>query len=111
MSGAPPGAALERRVAEGPWESLRPGVDIQYLHNVPGEPVAALLRYQPGARVPAHRHTGTEFVQILTGSQRDAAGVYRAGSFTVNRPGTSHELVSDDGCTVLIVWQSPVVFL
>jgi anti-sigma factor ChrR (cupin superfamily) len=86
-------------------------VEIQYLHHALGEPVAALLRYQPGAQVPAHRHPGVEFVQILSGSQRDAGGTYGAGSFKVNLPGTQHDLVSDEGCVVLIIWQFPVEFL
>ena len=107
----PGGAALDRLIAEGPWEDLRPGVEVQFLHRALGEPIAALLRYQPGATVPVHRHTGVEFIYVLQGSQRDADGVYAAGSFKVNLPGTAHDLISDDGCVVLIVWQSPVEFL
>ena len=107
----PSGLDLEALIQHGPWEPLREGIEIQYLHRVPAQPVAALLRYQPGARVPAHRHPGVEFVHILSGSQRDANGVYGAGSFKVNLPGTIHDLVSDDGCLVLIIWQAPVEFV
>jgi len=105
------GIELDERIASGPWEVLRTGVEIQYLHNMPDAPVAALLRYAPGATVPAHRHTGAEYIYILSGSQRDASGVYTAGSFQVNPPGTTHELASDTGCVLLIIWQSPVEFL
>lgn len=105
------GADIAALISTGPWQVLRAGVEIQYLHHALGEPIAALLRYEPGATVPTHRHTGVEFVQILSGSQRDAHGIYRAGSFKVNLPGTAHDLVSDEGCTVLIVWQSPVEFV
>ena len=114
---APPGGIftagvdLEALVAHGPWEVLREGIEIQYLHRVPAQPIAALLRYQPGARVPVHRHPGVEFVHILAGSQRDANGVYGAGNFKVNLPDTVHDLVSDDGCLVLIIWQAPVEFV
>ena len=94
----PSGLDLEALTQHGPWEALREGIEIQYLHRVPTQPVAALLRYQPGARVPAH-------------SQRDANGVYRAGSFKVNLPDTVHDLVSDDGCLVLIIWEAPVEFI
>jgi anti-sigma factor ChrR (cupin superfamily) len=111
VSAAYAGADLNTLIASGPWEDLRPGVEIQYLHRALGEPIAALLRYQPGATVPAHRHTGVELVQILSGSQRDAYGTYYAGSFKVNLPGTVHDLISDEGCTVLIVWQSQVQFI
>lgn len=107
----PSGVDLEALIEHGPWEVLREGIEIQYLHRVSAQPVAALLRYQPGARVPAHRHVGVEFVHILSGSQRDANGVYRAGSFKVNLPDTMHDLVSDDGCLVLIIWEAPVQFV
>lgn len=107
----PSGIDLDALIQQGPWEILREGIEIQYLHHVPAQPVAALLRYQPGARVPAHRHAGVEFVHILTGSQRDANGVYLAGSFKVNLPDTVHDLVSDDGCVVLIIWEAPVEFV
>lgn len=116
MSALPPGIVpsgvdLEALIQHGPWQALREGVEVQYLHRVPMQPVAALLRYQPGARVPAHRHQGVEFVHILSGSQRDANGIYCAGSFQVNLPGTVHDLVSDDGCVVLIIWAAPVEFI
>lgn len=116
MSALPPGIVpsgldLETLIQHGPWEALREGIEVQYLHRMPMQPLAALLRYQPGARVPAHRHAGVEFVHILSGSQRDAVGEYRAGSFKVNLPDTVHDLVSDDGCVVLIIWEAPVQFI
>jgi len=107
----PSGLALETLIQHGPWEALREGVEVQYLHRVLTQPVAALLRYQPGARVPAHRHQGVEFVHILSGSQRDAHGVYCAGSFKVNLPESVHDVISDDGCLVLIIWEAPVEFV
>lgn len=105
------GQDLDTLIASGPWQSLREGVEIQYLHRHEHEPVVALLRYQPGARVPTHRHTGVEFVQILYGSQRDAEGIYRAGNFKANVAGSVHEVLSDDGCVALIVWAAPIEFL
>ena len=107
----PSGVDLEALIEHGPWEILREGIEIQYLHRVSAQPVAALLRYQPGARVPAHRHVGVEFVHILSGSQRDANGVYRAASFKVNLPDTVHDLVSVEGGVVLIIWEAPVQFI
>jgi len=111
LSAAYRGPSFDALIAGGPWHALREGVEIQYLHRALDEPVAALLRYQPGARVPAHRHAGVEIVHVLQGSQRDAAGTYAAGSIKINLPGTAHDLVSDTGCVVLIVWEKPVEFL
>ena len=105
------GVDLAERIAHGAWEVLREGVEIQTLYRAAGQPTAALLRYAPGATVPAHRHAGAEFILMLAGSQRDAAGVTRAGRFQVNPPGSTHDLVSDEGCVLFIVWAAPVEFL
>lgn len=95
------------------WSPLRPGVDEHRLYGSDGEPgpTVSLLRYAPGARVPAHKHPGYEHIHVLSGSQRDARGTYRAGMVAINPPGSTHDVVSDDGCTVFIVWERPVAFL
>jgi anti-sigma factor ChrR (cupin superfamily) len=111
MASGHAGEDLDALIASGPWQMLREGVEVQYLHRREHEPVAALLRYQPGARIPAHRHTGVEFVQILYGTQRDADGIYGAGNFKANVAGSVHEVVSDDGCVVLIIWTASIEFL
>lgn len=100
-----------KQLASGSWkdmpfEPFREGVEI--CHIVSGEPAVALLRYVPGARVPLHRHAGLETIVVLEGSQRDERGVYNAGDVVVNTPGTSHSVVSEDGCVVLIQWDKPV---
>jgi len=92
-----------------PWEPFRNGVEASWLYRTGDDgPAAAFLRYQPGARVPLHRHRGYEHVYILRGSQTDRNGRFGAGAFIVNAPGTCHELISEDGCLVLVVWQVQV---
>jgi nicotinamidase-related amidase/quercetin dioxygenase-like cupin family protein len=92
------------------WESLHAGVEIAPLvAGNGGATRVALLRYQPGAAVPAHRHPGWEHILVIAGSQADERGTYPAGSFISNPPGRSHRVRSDDGCLVLIAWQQPVV--
>jgi anti-sigma factor ChrR (cupin superfamily) len=95
-----------------PWKPFREGVDIHHLYGdgVHG-PSAALIRYRGAARVPMHEHGGYEHVLVLSGSQRDQNGVARAGTLTINPPGTRHELVSDDGCIVLAIYEKPVKFI
>jgi anti-sigma factor ChrR (cupin superfamily) len=93
------------------WQSLRPGVDFHALYGYPGQgPAAALLRYAPGATVPAHRHTDYEHILVLDGEQRDANGRYRAGTLLVSPPGSRHAVASDDGCLVLAIWSGPLEF-
>jgi len=98
-------------IAELPFQELRPGVDIHVLHEAPGGERAAILRYAAGAVVPAHRHDGYEYIYVLAGEQSDERGTYAAGSFVINEPGMTHRVSSRDGCTVLILWLRPVVFL
>jgi anti-sigma factor ChrR (cupin superfamily) len=93
------------------WKPLRPGIDMHrlYQHGSDG-PAAAFLRYQPGATLPRHRHTGVEHIFVLAGSQQDERGFYRAGAFVVNPPGSAHNVSSVDGCIVLVLWERPVNF-
>ncbi|MBD2110120.1 cupin domain-containing protein [Nodosilinea sp. FACHB-13] len=91
------------------WEPFRPGVDMFRLY--PAEPdgtAAALLRYQPGASVPRHLHTGFEHILVLSGSQTDENGTYGVGTLVVNPPDTHHTVSSPDGCIVLAIWAKPI---
>jgi anti-sigma factor ChrR (cupin superfamily) len=99
------------RRGEIAWEPFRPGVDLYRVWGDPEGAWAALLRYAPGATVPDHEHTGVENIYVLEGSQRDDRGVHRAGDHVVNQPGSIHNVESDDGCLVLVVWESPNRFL
>ena len=94
------------------WKSYKEGVEIYRLYGdgLSG-PTTALIRYRAGAKVPLHEHVGYEHILVLAGSQRDHSGVFKAGSFVINSPGTRHAVVSDDGCIVLAIYEKPVRFL
>ncbi len=94
-----------------PFSELRSGVQICVLHEAPDGARVAVLRYAPGATVPSHRHPGYEYIYVLAGEQSDERGRYGAGSLVVNEPGMTHQVTSESGCTVLIIWQRPVVFI
>lgn len=98
-------------IAKLTFGPLRAGVEIHVLHEAPDGARAAILRYAPGAQVPAHRHEGFEYIYVLEGEQSDERGRYGAGSFVINEPGATHSVSSASGCVVLILWQRPVVFL
>ena len=87
------------------WRNFRQGVDILPLT---GEPTtkgsSALLRYRPGARVPAHIHRGVEHILVLHGSQEDEKGLHEAGQLVINGEDTRHSIVSKEGCIVLAIW-------
>ncbi|MEL6355237.1 MAG: cupin domain-containing protein [Cyanobacteria bacterium J06627_28] len=92
------------------WQPFRPGVEIHRLYGDGAQgPSAALLKYEPGATVPEHHHTGYEHIVVLSGSQSDAKGTYAAGTLVINPPESHHNIVSEAGCLVLIIWEKPVV--
>lgn len=92
------------------WEPFRPGVKIHRLYGT-GEkgPSAALLKYEPGATVPTHSHTGYEHIIVLSGEQSDYQGTHTAGTLVINPPESHHDIVSESGCIVLIIWEKPVI--
>lgn len=95
-----------------PWKPFKQGVDIYRLYG-DGEtgPTAALLRFKPGGRVPLHEHTGYEHIFMLSGSQVDENSRAEAGMLLINPPGTSHSILSENGCIVLAIYEKPVRFI
>ena len=94
-----------------PWQPFRAGIEIHQLYGVMGTGrAAALLRYAPGAALPAHRHAGFEQILVLEGAQVDERGRYGKGTLVVNPPGSSHTVISPEGCVVFVTWELPVEF-
>lgn len=93
------------------FEPFRAGVAIHRLYHVESGPAAALLRYDPGASVPLHEHTGFEHVLVLSGEQSDEHATLGVGDVAINPPGSRHSVRSATGCTVLLIWERPVRFI
>lgn len=107
---------LIRDLSEGGWRQLqfgpfREGVTMCRLYGGEDGPSAAVLKYEPGARVPLHVHTGFEHLFVLDGSQTDDQGHYPKGTLAVNPPGSAHRVWSEEGCVVLLIWERPVRIL
>jgi anti-sigma factor ChrR (cupin superfamily) len=66
--------------------------------------VTMLLRGEPGATYPAHRHTGPEECYVIRGSLTVEGRLLRAGDFH-HAEGASHhgEIHTDEGVEVLLV--------
>ena len=64
----------------GPWKWLGPGFRWSKV-RIAGSPDAKvmLLKGRAGLHLPAHGHTGLEFMQVLSGSLSDERGQYFAG--------------------------------
>ena len=64
----------------------------------------SLVRVEPGARYPAHRHRGLEQSWVVEGSCRIGSISIRAGDYACAYAGTEHGvLVSDEGCVLLVM--------
>ena len=64
----------------------------------------AIVRMDPGASLPRHRHLSTEQFYMLTGEACLDGEVVRAGDFYQAAAGTSHEVSwTEKGCTFLLI--------
>ena len=48
---------------------------------------------------------------MLSGEQVDEVSKAESGSLIINPPGTSHSILSQNGCIVLAIYEKPVKFL
>ncbi|HRO58786.1 MAG TPA: cupin domain-containing protein [Burkholderiaceae bacterium] len=82
---------------------------VLYRNDEAGE-MTVLLKWEPGAVLPFHRHPEIEQSWVLEGSFSDHDGTCHAGQFVWRRPGSMHETRSETGCTLLAVYRKPNVF-
>ena len=54
---------------------------------------------------------GYEHIFMLAGEQVDEVSKAESGSLIINPPGTSHSIMSENGCIVLAIYEKPVKFL
>jgi anti-sigma factor ChrR (cupin superfamily) len=92
--------------ADGEWiETAVPGVRKKILAiDRARNRVTMLLRGEPGARYPAHRHSGPEECYVIGGSVVVEGQVLRAGDFHHAEGDSDHgESWTDEGVEVLLV--------
>lgn len=94
------GLRLEVDGGEVPWrETSAPGVRWCLLAGEErgggeGAGATVLIRMEPGAGYPPHRHLGVEEVLILAGGYRDADGEHHAGEYLRYPAGSAHAPVA-----------------
>ena len=69
---------------------------------------AAIIRYLPGAFTPRHLHVGYEMVLVLEGEYVENDVLYLPGSLIIRAPGTTHEMRTINGATLLAMRDIPV---
>jgi len=101
-----PSGFLIVRAGEGEWrETEDRGVSFKLLFvDRERATVTTLLRMEPGARIPRHRHLGVEQCLVLEGDVRSGPHRMTAGDFNCSLPGSIHdELTTDGGALLLLV--------
>ncbi len=73
--------------------------------------MTVLLKWEPGAVLPFHKHPEIEQSFVLEGSFYDHDGICHAGQYVYRHAGSMHETKSDEGCLLLAVYRKPNVFV
>ena len=95
-----------------PWvpsQFDRIAMKVLYRDDARGE-MTVLLKWEPGATLPFHRHPEIEQTWVLEGSFSDHDGICRAGQFVWRAAGSMHETRSDEGCVILAIYRKPNIF-
>lgn len=89
-----------------PWIETRPGVRQKRIwEDKTTERRALLVRFEPGALLPPHRHVGDELIFLVEGANADESGVVATGNVNYRPNGCVHTVTTDNGATVLaVVW-------
>ena len=99
---------LTVRADEGEWVEFAPGVHCKLLYG-DGRTRSFLLRFAPGARLPAHRHSAEEACFVLEGSAQLGNLEVRAGDFHLAQRGSVHgEITSRSGALLFLSATSDV---
>jgi len=114
------GSRLMKRIAEdstshhiaipaagGSWRNFLPGIDRKVLHERDGV-MSYLLKFAPGAVLPAHRHPQDEECVVLEGTLRIGELVLGPGGFHMVRQGVlDADSTTDEGCVIYLRGASP----
>ena len=73
--------------------------------------VTVLLRFEPGATFPAHRHPGGEEVFVVDGEVRIGGQRFSRGEYVYTEPDGVHAVSSEPGGTILVMLPKPVEIL
>ena len=85
-----------RAASQAGWKSLTPGIRRLSL-DAGSELEVELYRIEPGARVPRHSHSGTEYTLVVAGGFSDETGSFGPGDLSVKGPEDTHMPVGDPG--------------
>lgn len=86
------------------WQDRQPGIRAKTLWEDPKTNRRALLmRVEPAAQAPRHRHVGDELMFVIEGALSDDFGTVTAGNVGYRPNGCVHTISSKNGATVLAI--------
>ncbi|MBS2023170.1 MAG: cupin domain-containing protein [Deltaproteobacteria bacterium] len=100
-------AALLRQIADpSAWIPAHEGIDILHVEGGPrvANALTGIVRFQPGAPFPEHKHLGPEIVVVMQGEMRVGDKSFFAGDELPMEPGTVHQPIGGpEGALILSV--------
>ena len=96
------------RASEKPWKSTPyPGVSYKTLHvDRDSSMLTSLLKLEPGAVYPIHRHTAAEHCLVVEGDVVTGDVSLAAGDYEIAEAGSVHAPITTTGGTVLLIISS-----
>lgn len=86
-------------------------VKVLRFDSIAKRPPTFLLKFDPGASYPNHRHPGGEEVFVLEGEVRFGPHQLVKGDYLYTAPRDTHSVFSKSGCTMLFVVPEEVEIL
>ncbi|MCY4266064.1 MAG: ChrR family anti-sigma-E factor [Gammaproteobacteria bacterium] len=101
---------LARAASDGlVWKKMTSGIN-QASVMLDDQTQCEFLYIKPGAKVPVHKHQGTEVTLVLDGSFTDEMGKYQKSDFVMRNKTHTHHPASEEGCLCFSVLDSPLTF-
>ncbi|MBV9957991.1 MAG: cupin domain-containing protein [Acidobacteria bacterium] len=93
------------RADEGQWQQMCAGIIFKQLFaDAERQTVTTLIRMEPGAHMPMHRHLGIEECYVIEGDVHANNETLKAGDYTCAMEGSVHRPISTvNGALLLIV--------
>jgi anti-sigma factor ChrR (cupin superfamily) len=106
------GGSTYVKPADMDWKPTRfdkISIKVLYEDAAKGE-MTCLLKLEPGAYVPFHKHPELEQSFVLEGSVEDHDGVATAGDYIWRKPGSLHDNHSPGGALLLAIYRKPNIY-
>lgn len=109
---ADPNVVAVMKTNEMAWESTEwPGISrkvLEFVNHPRMGRETALLKFAPGAAMPASVLADRVDVFVVEGAFTDEQGSYGTHTFIRNQPGTNFTPASAEGCVLYMKWRVPI---